>query len=378
VRIAIATDWFAPRRGGIEEQLGQLAERLATRGHEVDVITSTPGATDGRGFRVRALDVLTIPRLQLAISPRLLPALHRELRRGYDVVHAHVSVVSPVGYAAAVIGRSLGLPVVVTFHSVLRHKRHLLRAANVIARISSSGVVWSAVSNLVAEQVRDALGSAEVVTLPNGVDLAFWDRKPAERSRGGVVTLVSTMRLYRKKRPLELLRAFARAAERVKTEVRLLIVGDGPERAPLDRAIADFQMGHGRGQVTLLGWLDRDRLRARYGECDIFTLASTRESFGIAALEARAAGLPVIAMRASGSSEFLVHGSNALLCDDDAQLSASIARLVDDAALRSTLGRASDSLERYDWNVVLGDHEIAYREAMRRATSVVAAVATSL
>src|SRR5206468_931632 len=170
---------------------------------------------------------------------------------------------------------------VVTFHSVLRHKRHLLRAANVLARISSSAVVWSAVSDLVAEQVRDALGSAEVVTLPNGVDLAFWDRKPAERSRGGVVTLVSTMRLYRKKQPLELLRAFARAAERVKTEVRLLIVGDGPERAPLDRAIADFQMGHGRGQVTLLGWLDRNRLRARYGECDIFTLASTRESFGI-------------------------------------------------------------------------------------------------
>ena len=83
-------------------------------------------------------------------------------------------------------------------------------------------------------------------------------------------------------------------------------------------------------------------------------------------------------MRASGSSEFLVHGSDALLCDDDAQLSASIARLVDDAALRSTLARASDSLERYDWNVVLGDHETAYREAMRRATSAVAVVATSL
>lgn len=377
MRIAIATDWFAPRRGGIEQQLRQLAERLGARGHEVDVVTSIPGAADGQSFRVRALDVMTIARLQLAVSPTLFRALHRELTRGYDVVHAHVSVVSPVGYAAAVVARSLGLPVVISFHSVLRSKRYLLRAANFLAGLSASAVVWTAVSDLVAKQVREALDGADVTPLPNGVDLAFWTHPVDLPAEDRAITLVSTMRLHRKKRPLELLRAFAGAADRVRARVTLLIVGEGPERATLDRAIADLHLGDGRARVALLGWLDRDKLRALYRKSDIFALASTREAFGIAALEARAAGLPVVAMRASGSSEFLVHDANALLCADDADLSSSMARLVEDASLRSRLAHGSGSLERYDWRVVLGEHETVYRNAMRRATSAAAAVATS-
>jgi len=378
LRVAIATDWFPPRRGGIEGQLQQLAERLAARGHEVDVVTPTPGVVDGVKFHARALDVLTIPKLQLAVSPTLFLALRRELSRGYDVVHAHVSVVSPVGYAGALVARALGLPVVVTFHSVLRHKRHLLRAANAIGRISESAVVWSAVSNLVAEQVRDALTRVDVTTLSNGIDLAFWKTRLVERStRRDTITFVSAMRLRAKKRPLELLRAFAHAAQRVECNTRLLIVGDGPERTAIEQAIVDFGLGDGRARVKLLGWLDRDGLRAIYGESDVFVLASLRESFGIAALEARAAGLPVIAMRASGSTEFLTHESNALLCRDDQDLSHAMSRMIDDAALRSRLGRSADSLERYDWNVVLGEHESAYRSATQRARSAATAVAAS-
>ena len=378
LRIAIATDWFAPRRGGMEQQLGELAERLAARGHVVDVITSVPGAVDGQSFRVRALDVMTIPRLQLAVSPRLFRALHRELARGYDVVHAHVSVVSPVGYAAAIVARLLGLPVVITFHSVLRSKRYLLRAANLLGGLSESAVVWTAVSDLVAEQIREALDGADVAALRNGVDLAFWRTNSFDRpAEDRAVTLVSTMRLRRKKRPLELLRAFAGAAERVRANVKLLIVGDGPERAALERAIADFRLDNGRARAALLGWLDRDKLRELYRTSDAFALSSTRESFGIAALEARAAGLPVVAMRASGSSEFLAHHANALLCADDADLSRSMERLIDEAELRTKLAHGPESLERYDWRVVLAEHEAVYRSAMQRATSAAAAVATS-
>jgi glycosyltransferase involved in cell wall biosynthesis len=383
LKIALATDWFAPRRGGIEWQLLELAERLASRGHEVDVLTSTPGATNGAAnggaFHVRALDLFTLPTIGLALSPALFHALRKELRRGYDVVHAHVSVVSPVGYGAAVVARTLGLPAVVTFHSVLRHKRYLLRAVDAVARLSDSAVVWSGVSQLVARQVRAALHKAEVSVLPNGIDVAFWTspRLARRRSETQATTLVSTMRLHRKKRPLQLLRAFAQAAARVRSPVRLLIVGDGPERAALDREIRDLGLMQGRARAELLGWLDREALRTLYAEADGFALASTRESFGIAALEARAMGLPVIAMRASGSNEFLAHGINALICDDDEELMQSIARFLEDAPLRARLAGGLVALERYDWNAVLLEHEATYHRATTRAAVAAGAVVGS-
>lgn len=383
MRIAIASDWFAPRRGGIEAQLLQLAERLGARGHGVSVLTSTPDARGGRAFDVRPLDVATLPMLHVAISPALIDMLHEELRRGYDVVHAHVSVVSPVGYAAAAVARSLGLPTVVTFHSVLRLKTYLLRALDAVSGLAESATVWTGVSDLVAAQVRRALNGAEVTVLPNGIDLAFW-RAAARSGRRlpGKVRLVSTMRLHRKKRPLALVRAFARATSQSPVEIRLVIVGDGPERGVLEREIRERGLQEGKSRVELRGWLEPDDVRPVYAHADGFVLASTRESFGIAALEARATGLPVIAMRASGSSDFLRHGTNALICGDDEQLTQSIAQFVADPELRATLATGTDALsaelERYDWSAVVAQHEAVYQRATTRAAVGAEAVAASV
>jgi glycosyltransferase involved in cell wall biosynthesis len=381
MRIAIATDWFAPRRGGIESQLFQLAERLGTRGHEVDVITSTPDAETGRAFRTRLLNVATIPGLQLAVSAALPSRLYRELQRGYDLVHAHVSVVSPLAYGSAIIARALGIPTVVTFHSVLRHKKHLLRAVGAVTGIGASAVVWSAVSELVARQVGDALATTDVVILPNGIDTAFWAGRAAGSSTQGSrpLTLVSTMRLHRKKRPRYLVRAFARAVASVAPglSVRLAIVGDGPERVAIEREIRDLELVAGPARVELLGWLDADALRSLYAKADAFVLASTRESFGIAALEALAAGLPVIAMAQAGSTEFLIPDQNSLICADDAELVTSIARILTDESLRRRLSSASRSLTRYDWDSVIVDHEAVYARAMKRALSGETAAASA-
>jgi glycosyltransferase involved in cell wall biosynthesis len=372
MRIAIATDWFAPRRGGIEAQLTRLADALGERGHSVDVLTSMPGAADGAHFRVRPLDVGTLPGLGMSVSPLLSSRIRRVLRDGYDVVHAHVSVVSPVGYAAAATARGLELPTVVTFHSILRAKTFLLRAVNALARVSSGPVLWSGVSALVASQAERALG-VPVAILPNGIDLGYW-RAPQAGRNAGPVTLVFAGRFHRKKRPRELVRAFA-AATRSSGPARLILVGDGPERAAIERDIRKLGTdGAVDARVELRGWLPRESLRALYAECDAFASAAARESFGIAVLEARAAGLPVIAMRAAGSTEFLVNDGNALLCGDDDELSRRLAAFIGNASLRVRLAAGPVALERYDWAAVLSEHEAAYRRAMTRAALAAKAV----
>lgn len=366
MKIAMATDWFTPRRGGIESQLTGLAERLAARGHHITVITSTPGATNGPGYAIRRVDGPRLPVAGIAVSPMLARKLREAIGGQCDLVHAHVSVVSPVGYLAALSAASRGIPAVVTFHSVLRLKRLVLAAANAVGRLGQRPIIWSAVSQLVAEQARRALGSVDVHTLPNGTDLDFWretsgastpDRRP--------VTFVSAMRLHRKKRPRELVAAFARAVELAGRPARLVLAGVGPEEPALRRDISAIL-----ASIDLVGWQDRTSLKALYAHADAFVLPSRREAFGLAALEARAAGLPVIASSAAGCREFLRHDHDALLCDGDDAFVAAMMRFIREPELRRRLAGAESRLERYDWEPVLAEHEKVYDLAMKATRRV--------
>ena len=366
MKIALATDWFAPRRGGIETQLQGLAHSLAVRGHQVDVITSTPGAVDGDRYNVRRLTSGTLPLLDLALAPGLIGELRRLLRVDYDIVHAHVSVVSPVAYGAAMVAARRRVPTVVSFHSVLRAKRALLRLANLGLNLDGSAVQWAAVSRSVAGQLQSALPRADIAVLPNGIDLAFWRQAPEERPHQDV-RFISAMRLHAKKRPRELLRAFAAAVSGAALPASLVFVGEGPEEKALREDASRLGL-LASGQVRFEPWVSASVLRALYAQCDVFVSACDREAFGIAALEARAAGLPVIAMREAGSSMFLRDGVDALLCDDLSQLTHAIVRFAADRSVRLSLRAAPALLDDYDWPAVVQAHEAAYALARRRAT----------
>jgi glycosyltransferase involved in cell wall biosynthesis len=375
MRVAIVTDWFAPRRGGIEAQLGEAATRLADRGTAVAVVTSTPGPGQESPFAIQRLGVLTLPSPPLAISPQLLGALRRALAQDWDVVHAHVSVISPTGWTAAWVARSLGLPCVVTFHSVLRGKAVALRAFAAVAPIAGASVAWNAVSSSVAEQVRWALPGAAVNVLPNGTDVAWWSDVPSA-SGGRPLTFVATMRLHRKKRGRELVRVFADAVQGTTREAKLILVGDGPEREAIEREIDELGLRSGRHRAELLGWSDRSRLRDLYAGADAFVMASVHESFGIAALEASAAGLPVIARR-SGVTEFIRDGKNGLIADSDRALAAAIRSFIDDDATRSRLTGDPATLTRFDWSAVIEAHLGEYDRAIGLASSPARAAAAS-
>ncbi|MGH7636194.1 MAG: glycosyltransferase family 4 protein [Gemmatimonadaceae bacterium] len=368
MRIAIATDWFAPRQGGIEAQLVALAERLSRRGHEVTVITSTPGAGQHSGYAVRSIAGPRIPGTAVIASPALLRVVRRAIE-GFDVVHAHVSVVSPLAYGAAFVAASQQVPAVVTFHSVLRLKRIALALVNAVARLDRTRVVWTAVSQLVAAQVGGALGTV-VAVLPNGIDLKFWSGARGNGRRASdIMTFASAMRMHPKKRPRPLLHAFGRAVADARSPARLVLAGAGPELDALRSEAKRIDASTG-ASVEFRDWLDGAALRTLYRESDAFVLPTKHEAFGIAALEARVAGLPVIASSDAGCREFLRHDETALLCATDADFAEAMTRMIRDATLRQRLGNADDALDlaRYDWDRVLDDHERAYLAAITRAS----------
>lgn len=363
LRIALATDSFLPIVGGIERHIADLARALAAAGQAPVVLTPTPGLDTVETIPVRRL---ALPRpFGIALSPRLIAGMREELVRGrYDVLHAHVSIVSPFAYAAVLAARRLRLPTVVTFHSVLHAKAELLRALDALLGFSRWPVVISAVSERLAQQLARAAPRLAVEVLPNGIDPARWHLPARQRAPGAPITVVSAMRLHRKKRPLALLRAFCRAEEVVAARGRQLVLrlaGEGPQRGRLERAIARHCPGR---DVALLGLCTRDALHALYAEADIFVLPSPRESFGLAALEARCAGLAVVALYGAGAAEFLHQGRSALMAGDDAELARHIARLALDDELRARLARPDPGLVRYAWPRVVAAHLAGYARAM--------------
>jgi glycosyltransferase involved in cell wall biosynthesis len=230
------------------------------------------------------------------------------------------------------------------------------------------------VSPLVADDVRLAAARAArprelgVGILPNGIRPEAWaDRGEAAATPPDEFRVASVMRLSRRKRPLALLDVADRVRAGLPAGVRLRVrvAGDGPERATVERQIARRGLGD---VVELLGFCPRDAVRALYAECDAFVLPSILESFGIAALEARCAGAPVVALRAAGPASFIRDGVEGLLADDDADLARQLVRLAADPTLRAQIARHNRrTLPAETWSAVLARHTAAYADARRLA-----------
>jgi glycosyltransferase involved in cell wall biosynthesis len=364
MRIAHVADFYLPRLGGIEMHVHDLAARQLTRGHVVDVLTSTPAGSPGgvAGIQVHRVTAgLRHPSALHPVAPRLVGEL---VRRGkYDVVHAHVGVVSPLAWAAIVAAARAGIPVVVTLHSLLAGWEPGYRLSDRLLRWSSLPVQFTAVSEVAAEAVRRLVGP-DVLVLPNGIDPSEWRIQPAPR-RPEEVLVASVMRLAMRKRALPLLRMLRLARRQLPADVQLraVIVGDGRQRPLLERYLHRHRMD---GWVELPGRLTRGRIRQVFERADLFVAPARLESFGIAALEARCSGLPVLARAGSGVGEFVVPGRDGLLASSDAELIAGLVRLAGDPDERQRMRIHSRCIPAdLGWQAVLKRTEAAYVAAER-------------
>lgn len=366
MRIAHVSDCFAPRTGGIETQVAELVRRQSASGHQVRVITATPGPAptpgpDSSGDVAVERISARIP-FDLPIHPRTRANVAAVLRTHRpDVVHLHVGAVSPFAWGAFRAVREAGLPAVVTVHSVWGPiARSGYRMAQLLNGWASWGAQITAVSDMAAALIEEAVPqAAPVLVVPNGIDVEQW-RVPATAADASCLRLIAVMRLAPRKRTGALLRIVDEAAGLTRTSLRLVIVGDGPDRAKAERAARAS-----RAEVRLVGRLDAAGVRDELARADVFVQSSIRESFGIAALEARTAGLPVIAQARSGTATFVVDGVNGLLADDDAGMARAIASFADDRALLERVTRNNrEHPPAQAWPSILAALDAAYAKVI--------------
>ena len=349
-RIAHVTDVFLPRLGGIETHVDDLVRQQRSAGLDAHVLTPTLGTGPEPAWVHR------------------VPATRaRSSIAAYDAVHVHISVWSPYGIGVARAAMTSGIPVLVTVHSMWAGSGGLLRLV-ALTSLRRWPVVWSAVSGAAADAFRRSLNGAEVAVLPNAIDVAAWRPSPAAIPRRGMqgaegpITVVSVMRLTPRKRPLQLLSMFDRIRALAPDEdVRLVVVGDGPLRGRLQRAV------HRRGlddQVRITGRVSRQQVLAELLAASVYVAPASKESFGIAALEARCAGLPVVAHRRSGVGEFVRDHVEGVLVADDTEMVVAIAGLVSDPDLRARIAAYNRRIApKLDWSDILQQTDALYLRA---------------
>lgn len=361
-RIAHVTDVFLPRLGGIETHVDDLVRHQRASGLAAEVLTPTSGADEDPAWVHRMPSV----RARRAVTE-------------YDAVHVHLSLWSPYGISVARAAMAAGLPTLITLHSMWAGAGGILRLA-ALASLRRWPVAWSAVSSAAADAFRHSLGGTSVTVLPNAIDVAPW--RPSTTAPRALhpddraITLVSVMRFMPRKRPLQLLKVFEEVRRLTpQHDVNLVIVGDGPLRRRIERHAQRRGLSL---HVRVTGRIPRHQVRDELLAASLYVAPAPKESFGIAALEARCTGLPVIAKRRSGVADFVRDRVDGILVADDTEMIVALAELISDDALRNRITAHNQRVApALDWSGILQRTDALYQRAAERVGTAIPTVAAT-
>ena len=382
-----------PRHEGdpIAPWLVELLLRLRERGHEVEVLAASHrGSDDGlhRGIRVhrfryflarweRLTHEETAPdRMRRSLLYAIMPvffliggmrrAWMLARQRRYDIVHVHWPMpMVLLGWAAR---RGHAMPMVTTFYGIelrwvqsrLPFLRWLVRRA---ARTSAQAV---AISSYTARELRK-FADVPIEVIPYTAEL------PAPSSpvtaRGTDQSILFVGRLIERKGVHHLIRALGTLRER--TPARLVIVGDGPERSPLEALARDTGVGE---HVEFRGRVSDEELRRAYAAASAFVLPSVldarqdTEGLGVVLLEAMNYSVPVIASDIGGITDIVQHDRTGLLVPpgDEPALAHALSRVLTDPALSRMLGQAGRQRlhDAFSWAHIVDRWEQVYARAI--------------
>lgn len=217
-----------------------------------------------------------------------------------DIIHQHF------GFELAAMAEREGVPFVFTEHSSHHNRALSPEQAERLKKEYGRCSAVLAVSRALAKNMRANTG-VEAAIVPNIVDTARFAPKRIAHER---FTFVSAGNLIPVKNMAGLLHAFAA----LHGEPRLIIFGDGPESGALRTLCAELGL---YSRVSFRGHCPREELAEAYAAADCFVLASRSETFGVAYIEAMAAGLPVIATRCGGPEKFVTEKNGILVPVDD-------------------------------------------------------------
>ncbi|MCC2973048.1 glycosyltransferase family 4 protein [Massilia sp. IC2-476] len=263
-------------------------------------MAKVPRAEVRHGLQVEHPRYAAIPKLGMNVAPFLLaqaarPAIARLIDEGFDfdLIDAHYFY--PDGVAAALLARWFNKPLVITARGsdITLLPQYTLPRRMIKWAANRADAVITVCNALRDEVVALGVPANRVTSLRNGVDLQLF--RPTERQANSMFTLLTVGHLVPVKAQELII-----AALPLLPGVRLVVAGDGPNRAMLEALARTHNVAE---RVEFLGAVPQAQLRAHYGAADALVLASSREGWANVLLEAMACGTPVVASRVYGTPE---------------------------------------------------------------------------
>ncbi|KAB2807314.1 N-acetyl-alpha-D-glucosaminyl L-malate synthase BshA [Phaeocystidibacter luteus] len=363
-----------PTFGGSGVVATELGTYLARKGHKVHFITyNQPVRLDilEENIYYHEVNVHDYPLFQyqpyeLALSSKMVDTV---LNEGIELLHVHYAI--PHAYAAymakqILADKGLHIPVVTTLHGtdITLVGRNPSYKPAVTFSINHSDIVTSVSEDLKRETVKFFVVRKDIEVIPNFIDLSLYEGEkncsPAGLLHPGQKMITHVSNFRKVKRIMDIVEAFALVRQEVNS--RLIMIGDGPERERAEELAKERGVAE---DVVFLGKTNEvERILCM---SDLFLLPSETESFGLAALEAMAAKVPVISSNAGGLPEVNINGKTGYTVNvgDVKKMAKMSVKLLSDEKLHAEFKKnAFARAQEFSMDRILPLYEGAYERAL--------------
>lgn len=367
-----------PTFGGSGVVATELGKALADKGHKVHFISySQPVRLDFfsdnlfyHEVNVSDYPLFDYPPYELVLSSKLVDVVKYEK---LDLLHVHYAIPhASAAYMAKQILASQGIhiPFITTLHGTditLVGKDASFEPVITFA-INNSNAVTAVSESLKQDTYKHFNVDREIEVIPNFINLNDYDFKPDESTRktyapNGEKILIHISNFRKVKRVEDVLRVFDKVRKQV--PARLILIGDGPERNNIDKLCRQLDTC---SEIRSLGKLTNPEKVLSLA--DLFLLPSETESFGLAALEAMAAKVPVISSNTGGIPEVNIHGETGYLSnvgDVDDMAKNALLILSDDKTLQRFKENAYKHAKDFSIEKILPKYEALYESVLEKA-----------
>jgi 1,2-diacylglycerol 3-alpha-glucosyltransferase len=352
LRIGFFTDTYTPQINGVVTSISLFASELERQGHAVYVFAPTPRQPKDGAHVVRLPSVPFVFQPEMRLAAAYDARAHTQVKRAnLDIIHSHDPFA--VGVFGLAMAKRFRLPYVHTYHTLYPEYVHYIwdtwltreLAERMSRDFSNQCDTVIAPSTKIREALLEWGTRKPIVTLPTGVNVS----KYGERDEAGVAAFRARFGVRPDERLLifvgrlgleKNIDALVDAMHFVRTPgAKLMIVGDGPYRADLEKHAKKDRM---TDKVLFTGYLRREDVTNAYHASEMFFFASLSETQGLVVGEALASGLPVVAVDDLAIADAVTDGSNGFLVPEDPrQLAAAADRILRDPELRQRMSAAA-------------------------------------
>ena len=372
-----------PTFGGSGVVATELGKALARQGHEIHFITYTqPIRLDFfsenlyyHEVALRSYPLFQHPPYELALASKMVNVAKYER---LDLLHVHYAIPhASAAYMAQQILRSHGIyvPFITTLHGtdITLVGKDVSYEPVVTFSINHSDGVTAVSEDLKNDTYKHFAVSRDIRVIPNFIDLERFKKQKKDHFRRAIAPqgerlLVHTSNFRKVKRVEDVLRIFEKVRQVI--PAKLLLVGDGPERPRMEELCRQLDTCE---DVRFLG--KQDAIEEVLSVCDLFLMPSEKESFGLAALEAMACEVPVVASRAGGIPELVEPDKSGFLSDvgNVDEMVKHALYILDEANLPRFKAGALARARQFDVIEILPLYEVYYQEVVEQHRQKVAA-----